>query len=156
MTKGNFFRYYNKLIGADYYLVFFIYNGLVYIHTCKHLAPRWCKEGRESKSKGGYQKWRMYISASEKAKLMKNSIPVMTVEEFNKLPYSNNKGHRCEYWLHKVCNLGEYTPDRERFDKCGDVTINGIRYQVKFQNASLTNVNTLHNAQADARKARKN
>jgi hypothetical protein len=53
--------------------------------------------------------------------------------------------------LHKVCNLGNYKPDRVRFDYCGDVEINGIQYQVKFENATLTNINTLHNAQKDAR-----
>ena len=78
----------------------------------------------------------------------------MTKAEFDELPYNNNKGHRCEYWLHEVYNLGNYKPDNKRFDKCGDVEINGIQYQVKFENASLTNVNTLHNAQKSARAKR--
>jgi hypothetical protein len=51
--------------------------------------------------------------------------------------------------------LGEYTPDHIRFDECGDVEINGVQYQVKFQNASLTNVVVLHKAQAKAREKRK-
>ena len=78
----------------------------------------------------------------------------MTIEEFETIPYKN-KGHKCEYWLHKAYNLGEYKTDSIRFDKCGDVRINGIEYQVKFENASLTNVNILHKAQKDARKAKK-
>lgn len=62
-----------------------------------------------------------------------------------------NKGHKCEYWLHEKYNLGKYQSDNIRFDKCGDVRINGVGYQVKFENASLTNVNVLHKAQKDAR-----
>jgi hypothetical protein len=151
MTKGNFLRYYNRLTGADRTLVFFERNGYIYIYNCKHIAPRWVHEERESSSKGGWQKFRMYIPAAEKDKLVaKGAIPVMTSEEFAAISY-NNKGHKCEAWLHKTCNLGKYTSDNRRFDKCGDVTIDGIQYQVKFENATLTNVNVLHKAQKDAR-----
>lgn len=154
MTKGNFFKYYNKLTGADKTLVFFERKGIIYIWECKHIAPRWAREEHESSKNGGWQKFKMSINVAEKDKLIKKgAIAVMTTEEFNKIPYEN-KGHKCEYWLHKVCNLGTYTTDRVRFDKCGDVNINGIEYQVKFENASLTNVNTLHNAQKDARMKR--
>lgn len=150
MTKGNFFRYYNRLTGADRTLVFFHHKGNIYIHECHHIAPRWTVEAYESTSKGGYLKYRMRMTAEEKAKLALKSCMVMTWEEFMAIPQSN-KGHKCEYWLHKVCNLGEYAPDKEPFDKCGDVTINGIQYQVKFENATLTNINALHNAQLRAR-----
>ena len=151
MTKANFFRYYNRLTGADRTLVFFEYRGLIYIHNCKHIAPRWAHEEFESSKNGGHQKFKMYLSTSEKIKLVKQgALPVMTCEEFEEIPYKN-KGHKCEAWLHKVCNLGEYVPDHKRFDECGDVRINGVEYQVKFQNASLTNVVVLHKAQKDAR-----
>lgn len=154
MTKGNFFRYYNKLTGADRTLVFFERKGMIYLWECKHIAPRWASEAYEATSKGGGQKFRMYIPVGEKDRLIKKgAIAVMTSEKFSTIPYAN-KGYRCECWLHEVCNLGEYAPDKERFDKCGDVRINGIEYQVKFENASLTTVSTLHNAQKDARMKR--
>ena len=154
MTKGNFFRYYNKLTGADRTLVFFEYKGNIYVHECHHIAPRWTHEEHESTQNGGYQKFKMYLHEGVKEKLVNKSIMVMTVDEFMTIPYKN-KGHKCECWLHQVCNLGEYKPDHLRFDKCGDVEINGISYQVKFENASLTNVHTLARAQKDAREMRK-
>ena len=150
MTKGNFFRYYNRLTGADRTLVFFEYKSNIYIHECHHIAPRWAHEEFESSKNGGHQKFKMYISATEKVKLVPKSTMVMTLAEFNAIPYAN-KGHKCEAWLYKACNLGEYTPDHKRFDECGDVEIDGIQYQVKFQNASLTNVVVLHKAQKKAR-----
>lgn len=152
MTKSNFLRYYNKLTGADRTLVFFEKKGVVYIWNCKHVAPRWVKEAFESTSKGGAQKFRMYLSAKEKEKLIKKgATPIMSKEAFESIP-CHNQGHKCEYWLHQVCNLGVYKSDNKRFDKCGDVCINGIEYQVKFQNATLTNVDVLHKAQKDTRK----
>lgn len=153
MTKGNFFRYYNKLSGSDRYLVFFEHNGNIYMHDCPHIAPRWTHEEKESTKNGGWQKWKMYIDVAEKTRLAKTATMVMTVEEFNAIPYKN-KGHRCEYYLHKAYDLGTYTPDNLRFDKGADVTINGVGYQVKFENASLTNVNVLHKAQKAARAER--
>ncbi len=152
MTKGNFFRYYNKLSGADKYLIFFHYKGNIYMVESEKIMPRWCAVAYESSSKGGYQKFRMAMNNTHKEQLIrKGANKVFTVGEFEEMPYAN-KGHRCEWWLHEMYDLGEYKPDRERFDKGGDVCINGIEYQVKFENASLTNVNTLHNAQKDARK----
>ena len=154
MTKGNFFKYYNKLNGADMYMIFFTSGDMVYRTISKHIAPRWTHEERESQKNGGFQKWKMYISVEEKAKLIrKGAEPVMTITEFESIP-RKNKGHRCEQWLHETYNLGNYKPDNRRFDKGGDVEIDGVKYQVKFENASLTNVNTLRKAQKDARKAK--
>ena len=155
MTKGNFFRYYNKLAGCHKYLIFFGYGDSIYLAETEKIMPRWCVEGHESTSKGGHQKFRMSMKNKHKEELLrKGATKVFTKAEFSEMPYGN-KGHNCEWWLHQVCDLGTYKPDRERFDKCGDVCINGIEYQVKFENASLTNVNTLHNAQKDARERNK-
>ena len=160
MTKGNFFRYYNKLAGCHKYLVFFLYGGNVYMSECDRIAPRWCGEARESHRKnkageitgGGEQKWRMNLTRKHKEELLhKGAEIVCSKEEFENIPYSN-KGQKCEYWLHEQYDLGTYKPDSLRFDKGGDVVINGIEYQVKFENASLTNVRTLRKAQDDARK----
>ena len=152
MTKGNFFRYYNKLNGADAYIIMFIYKKMVYMATAKHIKQAWTVEGRESSSNGGFQKWKMSMNNKHKEQLIRSgAVVVASEEEFNAMPYPNNKGHRCEWWLHKEFNLGTYKPDRQRFDKGGDVEINGIQYQVKFENASLTNVRTLRRAQDSAR-----
>ena len=153
MTVTSYLRSYNALSASESTLIFFEYKGLVYIHNRKHVAPRWVNKDRESSSHGCGEKFRIYISQNERARLVKSSTPVMTIDEFDAIPYAN-KGHKCEYWLHKACNLGEYAPDHVRFDKAGDVCINGIKYQIKFQNASMTSVEVLHKAQRDARAKR--
>ena len=163
MTKGNFFRYYNKLNGADKYIIFFEYGPQVYKAIVSHIAPRWCNESRESyrynkngERKGGEQKWSMYLNNKEKELLIrKGAEPVFTVAELNTMfPETKNKGRKCEKWLHEVYNLGEHRNDIDRFDKGGDVCIDGVEYQVKFQNASLTNVRAIRNAQDARRKAK--
>ena len=152
MTKGNFFRYYNKLAGCHRYLIFFEYEQNIYLAETEKIMPRWVVESRTSSKRGGDQTFKMSMNKKHKEQLLrKGATRVFTKAEFEQMPYGN-KGHNCEWWLHQVCDLRTYTPDRERFDKCGDVCINGIEYQVKFQNASLTTVKTLHNAQKDARK----
>lgn len=160
MTKGNFFRYYNRLAGCHAYLIFFQYGKEIYMAECDRIAQKWCYESRESHRRnkageivgGGEQKWSMRMNKAHKEQLInKGAKVVFTVEEFNEMPYKN-KGQRIEGWLHREYDLGEYKPDSKRFDKGGDVVINGIEYQVKFENASLTNVRVLRKAQDDARK----
>lgn len=164
MTKGNFFRYYNKLAGCHKYLIFFEYNKNIYCIVVDRIAPRWCTESRESyryrkdgSRAGGEQKWSMSMSKKHKEELIKKGAEiVMTYAEFEELgKIKSNKGRRCELWLHEKFNLGEHKDDTVRFDKGGDVCINGIEYQVKFQNASLTNVRAIRNAQDTARKNKK-
>lgn len=151
MTKQNFFRYYNKLSGADKYIVMFEYNGKLWKAIVDHIRPIWTYENRESTKNGGWQKWKMRLTLAHKENLIKRgAVVIADMETFNSLPYSN-KGHRCEYLLHELHNLGTYKPDNKRFDKGGDIEIDGIQYQVKFENATLTNVNVLHKAQRDAR-----
>ena len=82
MTKENFLRYYNKLTGADKTLIFFQFNNMIYLYECEHIAPRWVEKRFESSSKGGWEKYRMYINISEKKKLVKKSTVIMSVEEF--------------------------------------------------------------------------
>lgn len=152
MTKGNFMRYYRKLSGADAYIIFFIYKKMVYMAKIAHIQPRWVFQTRESSDKGGGEKFMMNIKKAEKLWLIDHGAEaVMTEAEFNTLPYEENNGWRCEYWLHEAYGLGEYTPDHKPFDECGDVKLDGIEYQVKFQKASMTTVKTLHNAQKRAR-----
>ena len=154
MKIENFFRYYNRLSAADRYYLIFKYKRYVWLIDIPHICSTWCEESKESGSKGYYQKWRICASKLPKDRLVKKAICMMSIKEFEAAvkEYSGNRGDYCEKWLCE--NFGcvpSSTKHNARFDECGDVTKNGLQYQVKFQNASLTNVNVLHKAQADAR-----
>lgn len=151
MTKKNFLHYYHKLSGSEANIIFFRMKQVVYMAFVDRIQPRWVYESRESTAKGGYQKFKMRLTKVEKERLIKEGAqPVMTYDELKALPVKN-LGRKCELYLHEAYDLGEYVPDTLRFDKGPDVTINGIAYQVKYENASLTNVNVLHKAQRAAR-----
>ena len=53
-----------------------------------------------------------------------------------------NKGQACEY-LSAKARKQEYTLDSTRFDKAGDVNLKRKKIQVKFENASLTQLRTI-------------
>ena len=158
MTTGNFFRYYNKLNGADRYFLVFVYKKNVYVVDLRHLCSTWCTDTRESEQNGGWQKWMLQPGKLPKARLVKKAVWLMTQKEFEEQRKASklNRGYFCEMLLCEKLGCVPATDVRTaRFDKCGDVVYNGLQYQVKYQNASLTNVNTLHHAQADARAKRR-
>lgn len=160
VTKRWFVREYNRLSGADEYWWFFELEGNVYCYKCKHLPYNRIMMGFESSSKGGHYKAKLGISKTFfKELIVKNKASYFcTMKELQKVEVKKNQnnGHRCE----KI--LAETFPQKnwilggnERFDKGGDLIIDGKQIQVKFGAASLTNINTLHNAQKEARKNKK-
>ena len=158
MTTGNFFRYYNKLNGADRYFLVFPFKKNMYVADLRHLCSTWCTDTRESEQNGGWQKWMLKPGKLPKARLVKKAVWLMTQKEFEEQRKASklNRGYFCEKLLCEKLGCVPATDVRTaRFDKCGDVVYNGLQYQVKYQNASLTNVNTLHHAQADARAKRR-
>ena len=69
---------------------------------------------------------------------------VMSEGNFTKIAVENklNKGQTCEYLAAKA-RKQEYKLDNVRFDKAGDVNLKRKRIQVKFENASLTQLRTI-------------
>lgn len=158
MTTGNFFRYYNKLNGADRYFLVFTHQDNVWVSDLPHLSSSWCYKTRESTKNGGWEKWKLKPSLLPKERLVKRAIYLMTIEEFETQCKASglNRGYFCEELLCDRLNC-QLASNRQnaRFDECGDVVMDGVQYQVKFENATLTNVNVLHNAQANARAKRR-
>lgn len=158
MTTSNFFRYYNRLNGADRYFLVFTHQNMVWVSDLRHLSSSWCYKTRESKKNGGWEKWMLKASLLPKERLVKRAVCLMTVAEFEAQRKASglNRGYFCEELLCDRLNCQPASSKQNaRFDECGDVVMNGVQYQVKFENATLTNVNVLHNAQADAREKRR-
>ena len=82
MTKGNFFRYYNRLSGADRYFLVFPFKKNMYVADLRHLCSTWCFETRESDQNGGWQKWMLQPGKLPKARLVKKAVYLMTQKEF--------------------------------------------------------------------------
>lgn len=156
LTKEYFLREVERMSGADRLWHFFEVDGKVYYHETKRFDRKYVTVGHEASSKGGWQKLRVNIGKRDGRKLIaeNKAIYFCTFEELQRVEVSSNmnNGHRCEKLVamtHIEENPTWKLGGRDRFDKCGDVVVNGLQIQIKFGNASITNVNTLHNAQKD-------
>ena len=137
---------YEALTGCNCYEVYFNVKHTIYKIELKTLPIEIVKLGRESSSKGGHEKLRLYISSKIKKEWVElgQAKEMMTEEKLIKLAekLEINKGQACEYLSCKARRI-EYTLDSVRFDKQGDVNLKRKRIQVKYENASLTQLRTI-------------
>lgn len=150
MTKTTFLKHYNSFSAAHNYLVFFLYKKNLYMAECGKIQPRWVVENYETY--GHTQKYMISLKNQHKEQLIRKGAKLlMTESEFMAIDVPN-RGRKCEKWLHETTNQdGVYKYDTVPFNIDGDITINGIKYQVKFQNASLANVRTIEKLKKERR-----
>lgn len=153
VSQRHFYKEYNRLSGADAYLVAFPAKDNVYLVKFEHIPYRWCSMYRESTKRGGYQKMMMHAPLKELNQMEKEIL--CSIAEFEKINSEmKNRGRVVEKILRER-NGEEFYWDNVPFDQDGDVTIDGIAYQIKWYQASFCNIKTLHNAQARAREMKK-
>lgn len=137
---------YEEFNGCNCYEIYFILKHNLYKIELKTLEEKMVKIGRESSSKGGYEKLRFAITKAQKENWLMSgkAKQVMSEEKFLQLAEKQelNKGQTCEY-LSAKARKQEYTLDSTRFDKAGDVNLKRKKIQVKFENASLTQLRTI-------------
>ncbi|MBR2849335.1 MAG: hypothetical protein IKB83_02380, partial [Mycoplasmataceae bacterium] len=126
--------------------IYFTFKNNLFKIEMKKLDNEIVKIGRESSSKGGWEKLRLQISSAKKQQwiIEGKAKQVMTSEKFIAIAQENglNKGQTCEY-LSAKARKQEYKLDNVRFDKAGDVNLKRKKIQVKFENASLTQLRTI-------------
>lgn len=147
MEKVNYWlKLYEENNGCNCYEIYFNFRHTIYKIELKELDATMVKIGRESSSKGGYEKLRLNITSSQKqAWLMSGKAKkLMTEEELNQLSekLELNKGQACEYLSAKARHQS-YELDSTRFDKAGDINLKRKKIQVKYENASLTQLRTI-------------
>jgi hypothetical protein len=148
MTKGNAIRYYRKFSGADEYIVGFLYKHILYAIQVDELMPRWLVMKPEIK--GHAEKLQMDLKVKHKKELInKGATPICSEEEFLEMNKDmHNKGFTFERLIFNLNGQGEtWARDTVGFEKCGDININGVEIQIKFQNAQIVTVPTLHRLQ---------
>ena len=137
---------YEELNGCNCYEIYFNFKHEIYKIELKTLDISFVKIGRESSSKGGWEKLRLAITSAKKQEwlLSGKAKKIMSEEELNELAEEKelNKGQACEY-LSAKARKQEYTLDSTRFDKAGDVNLKRKKIQVKYENASLTQLRTI-------------
>lgn len=135
---------YNRLAYTHDYIYGFEYKGVVYaVKTTDVVMPYVLKLDKASRG-AGYSLRFKPTNAQKLLLIAKGAEVVCSIEYFNEvvkeLPY--NKGEVFEKIITE--NNGQtWTKNSVPFTIDGDLTVDGIAYQIKYQGATFTNEKTL-------------
>lgn len=144
----NLLNAYKATTAAAAYIIGFLMNDKVYTIYLNDL-PEWLiGMDRESTSHGGVRKLRIRMNTIARHRLMNmGAAYIGTAADI--LASRKNKGEAFEQWVTE--NAGqEWHKDSVPYFVDGDITINGVKYQIKFESASLANETTIAKALARA------
>ena len=142
----NLLNAYEATTAATAYIIGFLMNGKVY-EIILNALPTWLVTmDRESTSHGGARKLRLTLTAMNKARLMNaGAAYIGTVDEI--LTSRKNRGEAFEKYVTE--RAGQvWKKDSVPYYVDGDLTVGATKYQIKFENASLANENTIAKALA--------
>ena len=142
----NLLNAYNATSAATAYIIGFLLNAKVYTIYLPDL-PEWLVAmDRESTSHGGARKLRIRMNTLARRRLLDmGAAYIGTAAEV--LASRKNKGEAFEQWITEQAGQ-EWHKDSIPYYIDGDITINGTKYQIKFESASLANENTIAKALA--------
>lgn len=132
---------------AHSYIVGFDFDGDAYMIKVAELATEILKLDRESSKNGGTLKIRMDMNNMVKVALIENGEAQYIGKTADILALRKNKGEAFEKFITEMFGQ-EWHKDSVPYYKDGDITVNGERIQIKWENASLTNENVIAKAEA--------
>lgn len=138
---------YMRTSAADSYIIGFDVDGDAYMVKVNELFTEMLKLDRESKKNGGYVKIRMEMNDAIKARLLESGEAQYIGKTAGILALRKNKGEAFEKFITEMFGQ-EWHKDSVPYYKDGDITVNGERIQIKWENASLTNENVIAKAEA--------
>lgn len=145
MTLNTMIKKYNKIAYTHNYIFGFAYKGTVYFaYETAEILPEILCLGVASSSHGGSQQLRFFPNNSIRLKLMENATPLCTLKKFTKQVENSkyNKGEIFEKFVTEYFGQ-KWEKDNIPFTEAGDIEINGIAYQIKYERASFCSETTL-------------
>jgi hypothetical protein len=150
MTREEMLKRYEELSVADRYNIGFVFQGDIYSVEADTLDPVMdcIKLGRMASKRGGHAKLRLMFDKVAKLRLIASGRAVkIGVEAQMKYADKYNNGEHYEHFIYDL--HGEHwEKDRTPFYVDGDITVNGLKIQIKFDQAELTNELTLSRVRA--------
>lgn len=138
---------YNSLAYTHNYIWGFTFKGVVYMAiTDKSYMDYVCKLDRASRG-AGYA-LRFCPTTSQKMLLMASgAVSVLCSKEFFEDEVKNSKYNKGEIFEKMVTEKfnQKWEKDNVPFTENGDITVNGVAYQIKFEKATFTNEKALAN-----------
>ena len=131
---------YDKLAGAHEYIWGFTQNGVVYMAITDASAfPYVCKLDKASRG-AGYS-LRFCPTNAQKTFLIMKGAQILCSKRLFETIVKESKYNKGEIFEKMVTEFygQKWTKDNVPFTEDGDLTINGIAYQIKFEKATFTN-----------------
>lgn len=137
---------YNELAYTDQYIMVYTMKGTVYFTVCdRHMVDRVTCLDKASRGQG--YALRFKPNTGHKMLLMtENATALCSALYFNEL-VANTKYNRGEIAEKLVTEYfgQEWVKDNVPFTEDGDITIDGVAYQIKFEKATFTNEKAIAN-----------
>ena len=135
MTKANMIKTYRQFSAADNYILGFVYEKMLYMVRVAEIMPRYLNVEEASRNQG--ENLRLRLKKAHKAQLMKKApICLGSADCLNDSKY--NKGEVFEKLVTEYYGQ-TWTKNSVPFTKSGDIIINGISYQIKYEDGTFTN-----------------
>lgn len=137
-------KLYNKKSYTHNYIYGFIYKGLVYMTvTDASVMPYVLKLDKASRGAG--MALRFKPSVDQKLFLLSQGATVLCSKDFFEEAIAESKYNRGEIFEKLVTEkFGQvWTKDNVPFTQDGDITVDGVAYQIKFEKATFCNEKSL-------------
>ena len=138
-------KVYEDTTAAVWTLLVFQLAGRAYAARINAITADMVTLDRESSQNGGATKLRFKLTNRQKVALIEaGAEEVGDIADI--LSLQKNKGNAVECWATRRYMGIEWVKDSIPYYMQGDIQVNGEEVQVKFENASLTNVSVMEKA----------
>lgn len=137
MTKNTMWNTYRNLSASHTYAIGFVLNGNLYMSERKQVGQF---VTYEKASRGQGMGLRLRLKKADKVRLAKRAICLGSADRLTETAY--NKGENFERLVHEYHGQ-EWVKDTIPFTVCGDIRVNGVEIQIKFDGATFTTEKTL-------------
>ena len=137
MTREEMIRAYKRTQAAAAYIIGFVLNNRIYRIILTDLFDEMFYYTRESMSHGGLPKLKLRLTNAIRVQLIEmGAVEVGGMEILNN--GLKNKGDAWEKWNTEQAGQ-TWHKDTTPYYLDGDLTVNEVKYQIKFEGASFTN-----------------
>ena len=138
MTINEMMKSYEKHSFSNKYIEGFVFKNMIYMLMTNSLHETGLKLDKASRNGGCSLRFKPTLK--EKKEMLKKAFPICTKQEFIALVKTSkyNQGEIFEKIISERFGV-EWKKDNIPFTKKGDLEINGIAYQIKFEKATFIN-----------------
>lgn len=138
MERMEMFGYYEQFNKAEKYIIGFAHKGLVYMEMVDHIDPDMVTLESASKNQGVSLRFRP--KSAHKAQMLVESICLGTIEML--LDEKYNKGEMFEKVVTEYYGQ-KWVKDTIPFHRAGDINVDGVEIQIKFEKAAFCTSKTI-------------